>query len=62
MFVRNTAIGILSYGLTTLLNMGIAEVLTQAISPEVEGMIQSAGGRPIPGTAWVIPLSPQGGA
>ncbi len=39
-----------------LLTMGIVEVLTQADSPEVEGMIQTAGGRQLPGTAWVIPL------
>src|SRR5665213_892181 len=35
---------------------GVVEVLTQAETPEVEAMIASAGGRPIPGRTWVIPL------
>lgn len=39
-----------------LLGMNVIEVLTQAETPEVEGMIKSAGGRPVPGTTWVIPL------
>jgi hypothetical protein len=34
----------------------VVEVLTQAETPQVERMIQSAGGRQVPGTTWVIPL------
>jgi len=44
----------------TLLAQNVWEVLTQATSPEVEGMIQTAGGRPVPGTTWVIPLKDGG--
>jgi len=40
----------------TLLGMGILEVLTTATTPEVEQMIQTAHGRQIEGTLWVIPL------
>lgn len=33
---------------------GIREVLTQAVTPEVEAMIQKIGGLRVPGTSWVI--------
>src|SRR5436190_21685291 len=39
-----------------LLGMGIAEVLTFAETPEVEGLIVGAGGRKLPGSSWVLPL------
>lgn len=42
---------------TQMLAMGVLEVLTQATTPQVEHMIESAGGRPLPGNAWVIPLA-----
>lgn len=55
---KNPAVGgaLLRLMVSTLLSMGVVEVLTQAETPEVEGMIEHAGGRPLPGSAWVIPL------
>lgn len=40
----------------TLVERGVAEVMTQADRPEVETMIESAGGHRLPGSTWVIPL------
>lgn len=39
-----------------LLAQNIVEVLTQAETPEIEAMIEAAGGRRVPGTTWVIPM------
>lgn len=39
MFVRNTAIGILSYGLTTLLNMAIYVVIARGLGPQGAGAV-----------------------
>lgn len=47
---------LLSTMVKALLAMGVIEVLTQAETPDVEGMIQTAGGRQVPGNTWVIPL------
>lgn len=51
---------LLSLMVESLLTKGIVEVLTQATTPSVERLIQSAGGRQVPGTTWVIPLTPEG--
>ena len=48
---------LLSTMVKTLLGQGVQEVLTQADSPEVATMIAAAGGRPLPGQSWVIPLT-----
>lgn len=40
-----------------LLSRGVKEVLTQSASPEVDALVQSAGGHQVPGTTWVLPLT-----
>lgn len=47
---------LLSTMVTALLSMGVAEVLTQAETADVEALIQHAGGNKLPGSLWVIPL------
>lgn len=39
-----------------LTKVGVAEAITTAIDPKVEGLIAHVGGRQIPGSQWVIPL------
>jgi hypothetical protein len=40
-----------------LKDAGVTEVLTQSLTPEVDQLIRTAGGRKLPGSAWVIPLT-----
>lgn len=39
-----------------LKGLGVGEVLTQALTPQVVELIEKAGGRKVPGTTWVIPV------
>jgi hypothetical protein len=43
-----------------LVNTGVREVLTQAETDLVRGMIEEAGGSKVPGDTWVIPITPLG--
>lgn len=46
--------------MTTLRGGGIPGVLTLALTPEVETLIQKFGGTLIPGTTWILPVPPVG--
>lgn len=44
-------------GMTAVLQQrGVAEVLTNALEPGVEKMLERMGGRPVPGQMWVFPV------
>jgi hypothetical protein len=40
----------------TLQEIGVPEVLTQSLTPQVDQLIEKAGGRRVPGQTWVIPV------
>lgn len=54
-----TARALMTTMVEELLKAGVEAVLTNAATPEVEAMIQKAGGRQVPGSLWFIPLTPQ---
>jgi hypothetical protein len=39
-----------------LKSLGVGEVLTQSLTPAVDKLIETAGGRKLPGSTWVIPV------
>lgn len=41
----------------TLKTWGAGEVLTQALTQDVETLLEKAGGRVVPGRTWVIPVT-----
>lgn len=44
-------------GMTQVLRArGVSEVLTNALEPRVEKMLEKIGGRPVPGQLWVFPV------
>jgi hypothetical protein len=47
---------LLSKMVETLQGLGVSEVLTQSLTPAVDQLITSAGGRKLPGSTWVIPV------
>lgn len=47
---------LLSKMVEVLKSLGVGEVLTQSLTPQVDKLIETAGGRRVPGATWVIPI------
>ena len=51
-----TARALVSKMVEILKGLGVGEVLTQSLTPQVDHLIQTAGGRKVPGQTGVIPV------
>lgn len=58
-YAKHVGVGraLLSAMVTELQSQGVREALTQATTPQVEALCEKAGGRPVPGTTWVLPIA-----